>query len=92
MKDLEKLYQTVMGNRQIMAEFVKASATASLEAFAEKYSCTATEDEIRNYFRAQCEGEIPDDEVDAVSGCMFDFSILFRMKFGDFQPGKEFIS
>ena len=76
MAALEKLYQIVMSDRQVMGEFVKASGTDRLAAFAEKYGCTATDSEIRRYFTAKCEGEIPDDELDIAAGGTVDFTML----------------
>lgn len=83
---LEELYNKVMSDRDIMAEFVKASGTNSLEAFAKSYGCDAADTEIRKYFIAQCEGELPDDAVEDVAGGFFDFgkfiSDLFCAIFG----------
>ena len=75
MNTLETLYQTVMSNRHIMGEFVKASGTDQLAAFAERYGCAATDSEIRSFFSAKCEGEIPDDTAaDITAGCKADLT------------------
>ena len=86
---LEELYKMVMSDRDIMSEFVKASGTDTLSAFAEKYGCNASDSEIRNFFLAQCEGELPDDAVESVAGGFFDFgkwiSDRFNSLFGGFM-------
>ncbi len=85
---LEELYNKVMSDRDIMAEFVKASGTGTLADFADQYDCHATDSEIRDYFIAKCggEGELDDDAVEAVSGGAFDFFAwignLFNSLFG----------
>ena len=85
---LEELYNKVMSDRDIMAEFVKASGTGTLVDFADQYDCHTTDSEIRDYFIAKCggEGELDDDAVEAVSGGAFDFcawlSDLFNSIFG----------
>ncbi len=65
---LDELYDMVMSNREIMGEFVKASGTDSLSAFAGSYGCSASDEEIRRFFIMKCEGEISDDEVSSVAG------------------------
>jgi hypothetical protein len=85
---LEGLYNKVRSDRDIMAEFVKASGTGALADFADQYDCHATDSEIRDYFIAKCggEGELDDDAVEAVSGGAFDFFAwignLFNSLFG----------
>ncbi len=85
---LEELYNKVMSDRDIMAEFVKASGTGTLADFADQYDCHATDSEIRDYFIAKCggEGELDDDAVEAVAGGAFDFCVwlsdLFNSIFG----------
>ena len=60
-----------------MAEFVKASGTDSLSEFAERHGCKTTDSEIRRFFIAKCEGEIPDDELEIAAGGAADFANLF---------------
>ncbi|MBQ9384142.1 MAG: hypothetical protein IJT87_07885 [Ruminiclostridium sp.] len=74
---LEGLYNKVMSSRDIMAEFVKASGTDTLSEFAERHGCTATDIEIRRFFIAKCEGEIPDEELEIAAGGAVDFAKLF---------------
>ena len=78
---LEELYNKVMSDRDIMAEFVKASGTDTLSEFANRHGCTATDDEIRKFFTAKCEGELPDDAAEAVSGGAFDLGKLINAVF-----------
>ena len=91
---LEELYNKVMSDRDMMAEFVKASSTDTLSEFAESQGCKATNVEIRKYFMGKCgdtvpensEGEIADDELENVSGGSIMFfkwvSSLFTTLFG----------
>ena len=78
---LEDLYNKVMSSRDTMAEFVKASGTDTLSEFAGRHGCDASKDEIRKYFIAKCEGELPDDAVDEVSGGTFDLGQLIASVF-----------
>ena len=86
---LEELYNKVMSDRDIMAEFVKASGTGALSDFAKQYDCDATDDEIRKCFMNKCgdEGELDDDALEDVSGGMLDFGAwinkLFTSLFGE---------
>ena len=94
---LEELYNKVMSDRDIMAEFVKASSSDSLSAFAKGYGCNATDNEIRKYFLSQCgdqvqiedEGELEDDALENVSGGSIFFvswiTSLFARLFGGFS-------
>jgi hypothetical protein len=73
---LEEFYNKIISDRDIMAEFVKASGDGTLSDFAKQYGCTATDSEIRDYFVAQnqgSEGELDDDDVESVAGGAFDF-------------------
>ena len=89
---LEELYNKVMSDRDTMGEFVKASGTGSLAAFAESLGCKTTDEEIRKFFMARCEGEgeISDDDAANVAGGVFDFgkwiSDLFTSLFGGGSP------
>lgn len=85
MESLEKLYTLVMSNRQIMGEFVKASATDHLAEFAEKYGFNAANEEIRRYFTAKCEGEIPDDKLDAAAAGAADFTLFLNKLYKGFD-------
>ena len=85
---LDELYNTVMSDRDNMAEFVKASGTGALSEYAREHGCSASDFEIRDYFISKCqgEGELDDDDVELVSGGAFDFgkwlSDLFDSIFG----------
>lgn len=91
---LEELYNKVMSDRDIMAEFVKASGTGTLADFADQYDCHATDSEIRDYFIAKCggEGELDDDAVEAVSGGAFDFFAWIGNLFNSLFGGAESVS
>lgn len=78
---LEDLYNKVMSNRDTMAEFVKASGTDTLSEFAGRHGCIASREEIRRFFIARCEGELPDDAVDEVSGGTYDLGKLINAVF-----------
>ena len=71
-----------MSSRDMMAEFVKASGTDTLSEFAGRYGCRASGDEIRRFFMAKCEGELPDDAAEEVSGGAFDLGKLISIMFG----------
>ena len=82
MKTLEELYNAVMSDRVKMGEFVAASGRNKLSAFAEKYGCNSTEEEVRKFFLKKCEGELSDDELEKVAGGYVDFGRLFEAVLG----------
>lgn len=82
MRTLEELYNEVMSNRVKMGEFVAASGRNKLSAFAEKYGCNSTEEEVRKFFLRKCEGDISDEELEMVAGGNIDFGRLFEAVLG----------
>ena len=64
---------------------MKASSTDHLAEFAEKHGCIATEAEIRRFFTAKCEGEIPDDELDAAAAGAVNFTLLLNKLYNGFD-------
>lgn len=78
MKSLEELYNAVMSDRVKMGEFVAASGRNRLSAFAEKYGCNSTEEEVREFFLKKCEGDVSDEELEMVAGGNIDFARLFE--------------
>ena len=81
---LEELYNKVMSDREIMQEFVKASGTGSLSAFAKSYDCDASQEQIQNFFISKCGDkpstgddsleELSDDDLENVAGGSIGFT------------------
>ena len=69
MKTLEELYKEVMASEELKKEFVEAAKTKdSLTAWLKKHDCGATLEELGAFLKEKREGEMQDDEVEAVAG------------------------
>jgi len=73
---LKEFYQKVATDPSLQKELMEAVGAAAEEekteaflAFGKKYGVEATEEEVKEFFAAmQAEGELSDDELDAVAG------------------------
>ena len=70
MKTLNELYTEVINSEELKNEFLTLKAPEDVVAFAAKYGCTATLDEIKTFFeeKAQAAGELSEDELAQVAG------------------------
>ena len=89
---VEELYNKVTSDKDMMQEFVNASGKDSLSAFAKAHDCDATDKEIREYFMSKSEkryeGPISDDDLENVSGGVFDFFSFISNFFTSIFGGK----
>ena len=69
MKTLESLYEEVMASDELKKEFAEATGTKeSLTAWLKKHDCDATLEELAAFLHEKKEGEMQDDEIEAVAG------------------------
>ena len=69
MKTLQELYTEVIGSEELKKEFMEASKDEkNVEEFLKKHGCDATFDELKAFFDDKSEGELSEDEVEAVAG------------------------
>ena len=70
MKTIEEFYKEIVGSKELQEELKTLSAD-SLGAFLKKHGCAASAEEFAEYVRSQAEGEIADDDANAVAGGLF---------------------
>jgi hypothetical protein len=70
MKTLETLYAEVLASNELKAAFIAAVKENDLAGFLKAQGCEAGEAEAEEFIRAKqtAEGELTDDELDAVAG------------------------
>ena len=70
MKTLEELYTEVMGSEELKAAFVAAVKEKKIAEFLKEQGCEATEAEVAEFLKSKqgAEGEMADEELDAVAG------------------------
>lgn len=70
MKTLEKLYTDVMGSDELKSAVFAAAKENKLGEFLKAQGCEATEAEVAEFLKSKqgAEGEMADDELDAVAG------------------------
>ncbi len=69
MKTLEELYKEVMASDELKKEFAEAAKTKDgIDAWLKKHECSATFDELCAFLKEKSDGEMKDDDVDAVAG------------------------
>ena len=81
MKTIEEMYKEIDGSEELQNKLEGVQDNASIEAFLKEYDCGATAEEFKNFVKSKrggnTEGEISDDDVEAVaggrSGGFFDF-------------------
>ena len=70
MKTLEELYTEVLGSEELKAAFVAAVKEKKIAEFLKEQGCEATEAEVAEFLKSKqgAEGEVADEELDAVAG------------------------
>ena len=91
MKTMEEMYQEVMASAELQAEFAEAAKTEeSAAAWLKKNDCNASLEEVTAFLRDKTEGEMSDDEVEAVAGGNKGDSNGIGLPFGIFWTGPLF--
>ena len=67
---LEELYSKVIGSEELKAAFVAAVKEKKIAEFLKEQGCEATEAEVAEFLKSKqgAEGEVADEELDAVAG------------------------
>ena len=70
MKTVDELYYEVVANEELKAAFAAAAKENKLAEFLKAQGCDATAEEAEEFLEARqsAEGELSDDELDAVAG------------------------
>ena len=70
MKTVDELYYEVVANEELKAAFAAAAKENKLAEFLKAQGCDATAEEAAEFLEARqsAEGELSDDELDAVCG------------------------
>ena len=72
MKTLEQFYNEVAASEELQKEFATVSqeSAEAIVAFAKKYGCETTKEEVKAFFEKKIEenGELSEAELDAVAG------------------------
>lgn len=85
MKTLEELYAEAAVSEELKAEFVAAAKENKLGEFLKAQGCEATEAEVAEFLKSKqsAEGEVADEELDAVAGgCNKDEAIMSTISLG----------
>lgn len=67
---IEALYSKVIGSEELKAAFVAAVKEKKIAEFLKEQGCEATEAEVAEFLKSKqgAEGEVADEELDAVAG------------------------
>ena len=67
---IEALYSKVIGSEELKAAFVAAVKEKKIAEFLKEQGCEATEAEVAEFLKSKqgAEGEMADEELDAVAG------------------------
>ena len=68
MKTLEEFYSEIAGSAALQDELKNIQDGDALASFLSKHGCSATAKEFVEFVRSQSEGEIGDDDANAVAG------------------------
>ncbi len=70
MKSIEELYQEVLGSEELKKEFAQAVQENRVEDFLKENGCKAGKQELETFLKElqEKEGELSEDELDAVAG------------------------
>ena len=85
MKTLEELYAEVTDSEELKAAFVAAVKEKKISEFLKEQGCEATESEVAEFLKSKqsAEGEVADEELDAVAGgCNKDEAIMSTISLG----------
>ena len=96
MKSIEELYNEVLANEELKKEFL-ALKPEEVEAFAAKYDCKASLDEIKTFFEAKKNqpGALSDEELNQIAGgkgADADEAVMSLISAGIFCLGQAVIS
>ncbi len=70
MKTVEALYKEIAESKELQNE-LKAASDEMLKAFLKKHDCDASVEDFTEYAKSQEEGEMEDNDVEAIVGGIF---------------------
>ena len=73
MKTLQELYKEVIASEELKNEFMEAAGDEKegrkkVDEFMKKYDCDATFEDVKGFLEGKNEGELGEDELEAVAG------------------------
>ena len=70
MKTIQELYDEIMANGNLKAQFIEAARAGKQEAFLKEQGCEATMEEVSAFLKAKSQGDAPLslDELDNAAG------------------------
>ena len=70
MKTMQELYNEVMADKELKAQFVEAANAGKLEAFLKEHGCEATAEEVNAFLEAKANEDAPlsFDELENAAG------------------------
>ena len=79
MKTIQELYKEVIASDELKKEFMEATrdekeAKKKVGEFLKKHGCDATIEEVKAFFEEKLEGELDEDDLEAVAGGKIDDS------------------
>ena len=70
MKTVEALYKEIAESKELQNE-LKAASDEMLKAFMKKHDCDASVEDFTEYAKSQEEGEMEDNDVEAIVGGIY---------------------
>ena len=70
MKTVEALYKEIAESKELQSE-LKAASDEMLKAFLKKHDCDASVEDFTEYAKSQEEGEMEDNDVEAIVGGIY---------------------
>jgi len=70
MKTVEALYKEIAESKELQSE-LKAASDEMLKAFLKKHDCDASVEDFTEYAKSQEEGEMEDNDVEAIVGGVY---------------------
>lgn len=76
MKTMQELYNEVMADKELKAQFVEAANAGKLEAFLKEHGCEATAEEVKAFLEAKANEDAPlsFDELENAAGGDYEMS------------------
>ena len=83
MKTIEELYKSILADNDLKAQCSEAIKNGKLDDFLKEQGCSATVEDVKAFLENQKEGELDDEELDAVNGgCDADEAALSILSLG----------
>ena len=89
MKTMQELYNEVMADKELKAQFVEAANAGKLEAFLKDHGCEATAEEVKAFLEAKANEDAPlsFDELENAAGGACNMTTTEESLFSVFTVG-----